>query len=67
MISFTRSMRNNSFRAARTGASCVAMNKGLLAGALCVRLFVLFLVDAVLSLWLSLLISRSKFLPLRIS
>lgn len=68
MISFTRSMCNNSFRAARTGASCVAMNKGLLAGrALCVRLFVLFLVDAVLSLWLSLLISRSKFLPLRIS
>ncbi|MBO7668118.1 MAG: hypothetical protein J6T26_06605 [Firmicutes bacterium] len=68
MISFTRSMRNNSFRAARTGASCDTMNKGLLDGrALSVRLFVLFLADIVLSLWLSLLISRSKFLPLRIS
>ena len=68
MISFTRSMRNNSFRAARTGVSCDAMNKGLLDGrALSVRLFVLFLADIVLSLWLSLLISRSKFLPLRIS
>ena len=68
MTGRSRSMRNNNSRAARTGASCDAMNKGLLAGrALSVRLFVLFLADIVLSLWLSLLISRSKFLPLRIS
>ena len=68
MAGFTRSMRNNNNRAARTGASCDAMVKGLLDGrALSVRRFVLYVADIILSLWLSLLISRSKFLPLRIS
>lgn len=68
MFSFTRSMRNNNNRAARTGAYCDAMEKGLLDGrALSVRLFVLYVADIILALLLSLLISRSKFLPLRIS
>ncbi len=68
MTGSTNSKRYSSSRAARTGASCDAMEKGLLDGrALSVRLFVLYVADVILSLWLSLLISRSKFLPLRIS
>ena len=68
MFNFTRSMCNNNYRAARTGASCDAMDRDLLSGrALCVRLFVLYVADIILCLLLSLLISRSKFLPLRIS
>ena len=68
MTGSTNSKRHSSSRAARTGASCDAMEKGLLDGrALSVRLFVLHVADVILSLWLSLLISRSKFLPLRIS
>ena len=68
MTGSTNSKRHSSSRAARTGASCDAMEKGLLDGrALSVRLFVLYVADVILSLWFSLLISRSKFLPLRIS
>ena len=70
MFNYTRSMRNSNDRASRSGASCDAMDHGLLGWrALCVRLFVLSeaVLGLLLSLLISLLISRSKLLPLRIS
>ncbi len=68
MFTSSRSMRNSDRRAAQTGAACSAMDTGLLGGrALGVRLFVLYAADVIPGLLLSLLIIRSKLLPLRIS
>ena len=72
MISSSRSMRNNTCRAAQTGASCVATNMDLRGGrALCVRLFILSVLAVIRGLLLillsSLLITRFKLVPLRIS
>ena len=64
MSSIYRSMRNTTTCAAQSGASCVAMDMGLLEGrTLVVRLFVLTALEALLGLLgllISLLLTRFK-------